>query len=92
MPFTPDQTQRIIATLQEKKVTGNCRCGTSQWTLGPDIVLLQALSLPGQAPIALGVGLPSVALVCTNCGNTQLYNVFVTGINRVLGMEPLPGN
>lgn len=75
--------------LKEKKLPRNCSaCGTNRWTLSNEMYLLSAFS---SGAIVLGSGLPCVALVCRNCGHTQLYNVFVAGLSEILEVSQKNG-
>ena len=35
--------------------------------------------------------LPCIAVVCTNCGHTEFYNVHALGVAQVLGIQALGG-
>jgi len=40
-----------------------------------------------ETPLGIPI-LPSIALICKTCGNTQLYNVFLLGLGDVLEVPP----
>ena len=91
MAFTPEQQAKIIAAIDAKAGVKLCPgCGTRGWRLGPGLAILQ-ISAPG-APLVLGAGYPCVVLLCRNCGNTQLYNVYALGVADIVGVGPPIGD
>lgn len=89
MPFTEDEKQKILATIkaQVPKI-GNCPvCGNSNWTLADGYIQLPVQDKLGSVVLG-GPVLPCVAIVCTNCGNTVLLNVFALGLKDMLEKKP----
>jgi hypothetical protein len=93
MAFTPEQSERILARVRER--TGpepgtsirDCPiCGHSEWGLQQGGVVFLILQSPdaGGSLVLGGPTLPSVALVCGRCGNTQLLNLLVLGLGDLL--------
>ena len=94
MAFTQQQSDAIVAAIKEKTalpgIVGSplCPiCGHNQWSIqSAGLVYLVIQTQPG-AGIALGgPSLPSVAIGCTTCGNTQLLNVLVLGLGELFGL------
>ena len=71
-----------------KNITGRCPlCGNLKWTLVEGFVYVTLQ--PDFAGTYVGTGgLPSVALVCANCGNTHLLNLVVLGLGHLFGLAP----
>ena len=70
--LTQEQSARISMVLGQK-VTAPCPlCGQRAWGWGPDLVVV---STPRH-----DVRYPLLVLLCSNCGNTMLLNVYMIGI------------
>lgn len=82
--------QHLIAFLNGKFGTNpNCRlCTVNAWEFNGFIALGLSDS-PGVAQFG-GQNLPSVALVCKNCGNTVLINAVIAGLVLPDGMPAVP--
>jgi hypothetical protein len=89
MAFTAEQRQQIADNVARKAPTiGACfLCGTRDWQLGDGIVNLRLSDQAGGELVSGGRVLPSIPLLCTNCGNTVLLNVFTTGLGDLLGVQ-----
>lgn len=96
MAFAPEVFQRIEQTLREKRILGGKEdergwpcwfCGDSRWTLADGFVTL-LLSYGANPFQPSGDRLPSLALVCGNCGNTVLLNLVVLGLEDLVGAFP----
>ena len=90
MPFTDEQRQKIAEALSAKRGTAGplvCPvCGTKEWNVVDDMVRLTLQPNPrGVTPT--GSSLPLIALICLNCGNTQVLNVFILGVGDILGIK-----
>lgn len=88
MPFTTDQTNRVIAAIT-KVVGATLKCWACQhdmWTLADGIISQQLLNFndPLGSIRLSGPALPVVALTCVTCGNTAYFNVFVLGLQDML--------
>jgi hypothetical protein len=70
---------RLIAALQDRIPNSRCPlCQQSDWEVAPGTYLFrQHIHTPGGESI--GNALPSGALVCKVCGNTQFVNLLVYG-------------
>ena len=85
MSFTADQQAKALAALTAKAKP--CpTCGHNNWTMGPSMVLLPTYE--PSSPPTFGVGHPCLTLVCSKCGNTVLFNVYVLGLAEVMGLPP----
>ena len=95
MALAKDTQKQISQAVNER--AGSLRactvCGHTSWTIADAVV-----TLAGQAPLGtINVGpfrpadrlLPSVALVCDNCGKTHLLNLLVLGLGHLLEEENL---
>jgi|SRR5580658_7975283 predicted nucleic-acid-binding Zn-ribbon protein len=89
-PLAPKALALVESALAELRRRGaindNCpRCRTSDWNV--DMVSIPANPLPIPAPRALpGLSglpgyLPSLIIICKNCGYTMLHNLNVLDIN-----------
>jgi hypothetical protein len=89
MSFTAEQRRQIAENIARKAPTiGACfLCGTRQWQLGDGIVNLMLSDQAGDELVSSGRVLPSIPLLCTNCGNTVLLNVFTIGLGDLLGVQ-----
>lgn len=91
MAFTWEQQAKLIAAVDAKANVKLCPgCGTRSWQLGPGLTFLQ-ISTPGN-PLAPGGAYPCVVLICRTCGNTQLYNVYILGVEDIVGVGPPIGD
>jgi hypothetical protein len=80
----------IIAKIAEKAGgrVGPCSvCRAQQFTLADGYVSL-SISPTSKAVQIGGPHLPSVALVCTNCGNTFLFNLILLGMQDLVSNSP----
>jgi len=94
MAFTEEQQRQILARIRERiSVPGGgfrtCPiCGHANWSLQTyGLVYLVMQSGAGVLELG-GPSLPSIALICTTCGDTQLLNAFVLGVGEILGLTP----
>lgn len=89
MGFTPAQVQRIEGAIRQKMPGGlfMCTmCHSNKLTLANGYALISLQ--PNLSQYALDApGMPCIALVCTNCGYTHLFNVFAL---RLADLGPVP--
>ena len=89
MSLTQEQVNIVTNTLLAKGVASCPACHRSRtWSVVNDLVMLHVQ--PPQTFGSIIVGgpvLPCVAIVCSNCGNTQFHNVFALGLANVLGVQ-----
>ena len=52
-------------------------CGSNNWTVAPDPQ--QLMRFAGGSLVVGGAVIPVVAVTCTNCGYTRLFNPLVLG-------------
>ena len=96
MALTETQRSQIVQALKERQarlsangITGSgCPiCGNRNFNLNPTgLVYLVLQPIPVQRLQIGGASLPSIVLTCDNCGNTQLLNALVLGLDDVLGI------
>jgi len=67
---------KIISFLEEKKPGGHkCSvCQRNEWQVFGKIFQMRQFRMAG------GIVIPCVMIVCTNCGNTHLFNAISLGI------------
>jgi hypothetical protein len=69
----------VIAAITQKGLESRCEsCGKSptEWTLPGDDVAVQASLVLTDTGEGQGLSvLPSVPLICNNCGHTRIYNL-----------------
>ena len=88
MPFTEDQNARIIAAVE--KVAGRnlacwiCRNETWQLVDGVINQPLHDINDPFSSLRPSGPALPSIAVICTRCGNTVYLNLFTLGLGDLV--------
>src|SRR5260221_8585429 len=94
MAFTPAQERLITGAFSTKARQAKCPgCGFESFTLGQGIVYLQlGPTVDETNPFSSrlkfgGPSLPCVPIICTTCGNTQMYNIFVLGVAEALGFR-----
>jgi hypothetical protein len=70
--ITEDELKRF---LQAKNIKGVCmECGANEWTSdGEDGSNLPVLPIQGGSP-AIGASVPLLILICSNCGNTKIFD------------------
>ena len=87
MKFTPEFKARVVealvAKLPDRRLGACSLCGTLKWTLVDAIVVTHTQEEFPKIVLG-GQSLPSIALVCTNCGNTHLLNLLVLGLGDLL--------
>ncbi|HBB88991.1 MAG TPA: hypothetical protein DC047_15405 [Blastocatellia bacterium] len=91
MKYTPAIKERIITALTGKlpnQRLGPCAlCGTAAWFPSDGFVLI-SVTMDAPNLVFGGPALPSIALICSNCGNTHLLNLKVLGLEELLKPEP----
>ena len=85
--------EEIIAKIKEKAGQpgiGICSlCRNNEFTLADGFVNL-SVSPSAQSIQIGGQQLPSVALVCTTCGNTLVINLLVLGLGHLAAPKTVP--
>lgn len=91
--FTQEQRERIVAAVTERAPQmGACPvCLKMQWTIGEGMVYLTIQQKPGLVNLG-GPGYPCAAIICSNCGNTQLLNLRVLGLMDLTEPPKEPGD
>ncbi len=82
MTTAQETIDRITEALQQKIGDRELRCPLcqhEQWQIPPSFLPLTLKKTPRSFQLG-GTVLPTVPLICTNCGNTQLINLRVLGI------------
>lgn len=86
MEFTTEVRDKIIQKLNEQQLYPSCpRCAprSSTWTLVDGYVALP-IQKNFRSFNTFGQTLPCIALVCNNCGNTQLINLISIGLRELI--------
>jgi predicted nucleic-acid-binding Zn-ribbon protein len=85
MKLTEAQHQRVGAALRERlRPDYSCpSCGQNDFEVPADGVIFVPAS-EGLDPDLPYVTLPSIAMICIRCGNTQLYNMHRLGLLDLL--------
>jgi hypothetical protein len=86
----PDFRERVLAKLREKGVRPQCElCGANDWNMVEQPVMTVVAS--GSGAFALPPPhIPSVALICKNCGNTRLLALGALDLFPDLESRQLP--
>src|SRR3954463_16643175 len=83
--ITDKQRSEIAALLYAKLGARACEmCATTSWAIGDHIVSPLALTMDhatGKYNVDMAASYPSVHLVCSNCGNTKLFNLPQVGFD-----------
>jgi hypothetical protein len=95
-PYPPEYVQRVNDAIQRLRERGalkdeRCpRCSTDNWNVDfiaiPSLPLPKGgLNVPRDMRVHVAVGppssyIPTLMLVCTNCGNTIIHNLKVLGL------------
>jgi hypothetical protein len=89
MAFTPAVRARILLAIQQRAPQlGTCPvCHKGPWTLVDQFVPIALSSTPSSIELG-GQILPSIALVCQTCGNTQILNLLVLGLQDLWASAP----
>ena len=98
--FTDEQLKAVAAALEEKAKDICPICASTQMSVIPGIAMIPVYGPVGPAgeprPFIFPspeVVLPNIAVLCVNCGFTELFNVHVLGVAEILnlpkGGEPL---
>ena len=87
--FTPVQFAAIQDALSKKAPLGGACpiCSTNDWQIGSRLVIVPVAPVAGLTMLGAGASLPSIPLICKNCGNTVLLNAFFLGVGDVLGLK-----
>jgi hypothetical protein len=86
--ITKTEEQEILAAVSARIPNALCPCCRSdRWNLADGYVILP-VSPSAVNRVESGERLPCVALVCTNCGNTQLINLLVLGLGHLARRTP----
>lgn len=87
MPLTPQQQSQIITAFNQR-IGGYTRpcavCGATQYTLADGFLWFQLKSSLPALQLG-GPGIPCVAIVCNNCGNTLFLNLITLGLQHLAG-------
>ena len=98
MPLDPDDRRRLTEAINEKLPNARCPlCQNENWRIAPDLSLiglrygLKQQAWPSQVG---GYGIPTVAITCTNCGNTHQLHLEELGLDSDLRpiRRPSPGD
>jgi hypothetical protein len=89
MPLDAAALEELIQVIQRK--TGGRKfvcsiCGYSNWQVQADMVPLHIEEDLNSVSVG-GPSLPVVPIVCVNCGNTHLLNIFVLGVGHLFGLS-----
>lgn len=83
MKWSQAIADQVIAALQAKHAPRPCdNCGVNSWTMADGLFLLVAQKDAPNIELT-GAGMPSAALICTNCGNTRLINLVQIGLGHL---------
>jgi len=78
--FDEEKKKKALEELS-KKWTGKkeCEiCGTNNWSVPDDIVMPMAFT--GGGLTIGGPTYPQLQIICSNCGNTKIFNAVILGI------------
>jgi hypothetical protein len=71
--------ERFISVVEPRIAKADCPlCHTNDWSVQPGVYYLRQ-HVKTESGESWGYNLPSAALVCKSCGNTQFINLLVYG-------------
>lgn len=86
--FTPEQIQKIAATLTEKKLNACPSCGRLKTLeIGQALVVFPLQHHPQLGINLTGQMYPCVPLTCGYCGYMLFYNAVTLGLAEALGLS-----
>jgi|GEM_PF-3432873 hypothetical protein len=96
MAFSQDQHEIIMRAIKTKTAmfAGGCTfCRQNTWTLADGLVVVSLLPGPPVPHFPMEYVtpppyLPTVALVCSTCGHTELFNLMTLGLGAIVGILP----
>ncbi len=86
MSFSEGERQEITGALDDK-INGELVCPVchkTRWSLQDGMFLMPLHQANTGGLVVGGPILPCVAISCTNCGNTQLQNLLILGLNHIV--------
>lgn len=73
----------VVAALNKRAPKIVCPlCHSDKWSLTPEGVVFLVLQSDIKKTKMVGRGLPCAPLMCNNCGNTHLINVYHIGLKE----------
>lgn len=87
MAITPEVEQQIIEAIQRKapRLAACPVCQTGPWLLSEGFINLIIQDFDSGGGIVLGgPTMPTVALVCSHCGHTLLFNLIALGLRDLV--------
>lgn len=87
MAISPEHQERILARIQERAPgMGVCPiCRSPEWRVqNAGYVVLTLQDNMAAFRIGGGPSMPMVTITCQNCGNTQLLNMIVLGLEDMV--------
>jgi predicted RNA-binding Zn-ribbon protein involved in translation (DUF1610 family) len=82
--FTEEQSKAVITALESKAKDVCPICGQNQMSVVHGIAMIPVFGPPFLF-LKPDILLPSIAIVCINCGFTGLYNIHALGVAEILG-------
>lgn len=80
MAFTQEQRDEIVRILRERGANQPCEvCTRNNFTIMDTAVHMSVRDLTGAIQIP-GTTLPTVAVLCTNCGNIRFHALGILGL------------
>lgn len=77
--FNKEKQEKAQKWLKEKWINRVCECcGQSNWTLAEDLVM--PMNFTGNKLSLGGPTYPQIMLICTNCGNSKIFNAILAGV------------
>lgn len=82
MPTKKEIQETILAAIKEKVGKNNCSlCGNKSFRVESGYVMLP-INDELNGPVRIGgPSLPCIPLICDNCGNTNLLNIIMLGLD-----------
>lgn len=91
MPFTPEQSQKILEAIGEKLRPRTLLCpisGDSNWGVNDRLTMAQLVDLPDKR---LQQALPLAIMSCKTCGYTMFVNLLLLGLGDEFGIKEVGG-
>jgi len=86
--YSEKEQKEIIAALNAKipNPPSCALCGKNQWQISGKYIYLVLQEEPKSLTSQNVESLPCIAIICGNCGNTHLLNMYMLGVGHLTGL------
>ena len=88
MAFSSKEQAQVLAALKYRDVLRPCReCDVEAWAMVDGLVMVYVQETSTQVSSEV---IPSVTLICQNCGAVRLHSLLVLGLKKLLHVPTIP--